>query len=413
MNPETIRIIDFWIGKPACAALTFLRRLGPAERSADLPPPRKIMFIKLIEQGATVLAYGAILRAIQKVGRNNVYFCVFEDNQEILRVLDVIPPENIFTVRNRGFMLFLRDILALLGKTRKLGIDTTIDMEFFTRAPAILAFFSGAKRRIGYHRFNSEVPYRGDLMTHRVQYSPYLHAAVSYRLLVEAADLDPEDLPQPKIRPGPDWIVRPKFIPDKDSLDRVRSIISAAAGSFPAGPIVILNPNAGDMLPIRKWPEARFIELGKKILEAFPEAAIAVTGSPSERAAAEEICAAIASPRAFSLAGKTKLRDLFELYTLSHILITNDSGPAHFASMTDINSIVLYGPETPLLFGPISERGHAVFKGLGCSPCVNVYNHRFTPCKVNRCMLAITVDEVFALVEDRLMSLSKRQMAKG
>ena len=38
------------------------------------------------------------------------------------------------------------------------------------------------------------------------------------------------------------------------------------------------------------------------------------------------------------------------LYTLSELLITNDSGPAHFASMTPITVITLFGPETPLLF---------------------------------------------------------------
>ena len=41
---------------------------------------------------------------------------------------------------------------------------------------------------------------------------------------------------------------------------------------------------------------------------------------------------------------------LMVLYTMCEILVTNDSGPAHFASLTPINVVTLFGPETPDLF---------------------------------------------------------------
>ena len=49
------------------------------------------------------------------------------------------------------------------------------------------------------------------------------------------------------------------------------------------------------------------------------------------------------------LAGKTTLRQVLVLYARSEILVTNDSGPAHFASMTPIHVVTLFGPETPAL----------------------------------------------------------------
>ena len=76
-------------------------------------------------------------------------------------------------------------------------------MEFYSRASAILAFLSGAKQRIGLHRFNSEGPYRGDLLTHRIQYNPYLHTAVQYHLLVEAIWSNPAQVPMMKVPPPP------------------------------------------------------------------------------------------------------------------------------------------------------------------------------------------------------------------
>ena len=106
--------------------------------------------------------------------------------------------------------------------------------------------------------------------------------------------------------------------------------------------------------------------------------------------------------RVRSVAGKTTLRDVLVLYTLAEVLVTNDSGPGHFASMTDIHNIVLFGPETPQLFGPLGENRHVLWAGLACSPCVNPYNHRFSPCQNNVCMQSITVDQVFAEVEAAL-----------
>jgi ADP-heptose:LPS heptosyltransferase len=70
--------------------------------------------------------------------------------------------------------------------------------------------------------------------------------------------------------------------------------------------------------------------------------------------------------------------------------------------MTDIHSIVLYGLETPALFGAIGGRSHIIHTGLACSPCVNAFNHRFSPCKNNLCMQSISVEEVYQAVHASL-----------
>ncbi len=46
--------------------------------------PRNILFIKLAEQGSTVLAAAAIQRAVDMVGRENVFLAVFAENRFIL-----------------------------------------------------------------------------------------------------------------------------------------------------------------------------------------------------------------------------------------------------------------------------------------------------------------------------------------
>ena len=189
-------------------------------------------------------------------------------------------------------------------------------------------------------------------------------------------------------------------------MQRVKQIVEREFGRRPEGPMILLNPNASDMLPLRKWPTEHFVTLGKMLLASHPDVFIAITGAPSEAESAREVCRLIGSDRVVCLAGKTTLRELLVLYTLAQILVTNDSGPGHFASMTNILSIVLYGPETPKLFGPIGGRGRVIYAKLACSPCVTVFNHRFSPCHNNICMQSIPVDAVYETVEDCLSGVT-------
>ena len=401
MRTQTIRVLDYWLGVPLCALLTACRRLL-GKRSTT---PRRILFLKFIEQGATVLAQDAIRRATLHAGRDNVFFCVFESNRAILDVLGVIPPENIVCIRDRRLGIFVIDFLRALATMRRRGIDTVIDMEFFSRASAIFAFLSGATTRAGLHRFTGELPYRGDLMTHRVQYNPHLHISLQYAVLVEAAMHDPVDEPLLKV-PAAEiaggQVAPPTFAPSAEEQTRISALIQEAGDASPADPVVLLNPNASDLLPLRKWERARFADLGRKILAMYPRARLVVTGAPAERVAAEQLCRDLNSPRVVSAAGRTSLRELLTLYTLANVLVTNDSGPAHFASLTPVHTVVLFGPETPLLFGSVAPATTVIWKQLACSPCVSVFNHRLSPCDNNLCMQLITVDEVFAAVDRAL-----------
>ena len=399
MRTTTIRFLDYWLGVPACAILTLVRRVLP-DRQAR---PQNILFLKFIEQGATVLAQDAIRRATNAVGRDNLYFCVFESNRAILDVLDTVPPGNVISIRDRGLVAFAIDFLKAAATVRRRRINTVIDMEFFSRASAIFAFLTGAAIRVGLHRFTGELPYRGDLMTHRVQYLPHLHIALQYSILVEAALHDPREVPMLKVplsQIGATPAPPPRFIPDPAELRRMRERFGDSAT-----PIVILNPNASDLLPLRKWQTEKFKALAERILAAYPSASIVLTGAPSERDAADRLCRELGSPRVISMAGQTSLRELLTLYSVADVLVTNDSGPGHFSSLTPVRAIVLFGPETPRLFGPLTPTSTVIWKELACSPCVSVFNHRLSPCTNNVCMQSITVDEVFAAVrsaaEDR------------
>jgi ADP-heptose:LPS heptosyltransferase len=145
----------------------------------------------------------------------------------------------------------------------------------------------------------------------------------------------------------------------------------------------------------------RYIELVRRILAAHDDVLVLITGAAGERDQAEHMAAQCANDRCVAFAGHTKLTELPALYELASLIVSNDSGPAHFAAASALPTIVLFGPETPTHYGPLGKP-IVLYAGLACSPCVSVYNSRKSACTDNVCMQAITVEQVFAAVESVL-----------
>ena len=162
--------------------------------------------------------------------------------------------------------------------------------------------------------------------------------------------------------------------------------------------LVLINPNAGDLFPHRRWMSARYCELIKRILLDYEDVFILITGSVDDHNNAVDLVAHVGNDRCVSFAGETDLGDLPSLYALSALMVTNDSGPAHIASAANLPTIVLFGPETPKLYGPLGT-ARSVYAGLACSPCATAYNHRKTACTDNVCMQSISVGVVFSEIK--------------
>jgi ADP-heptose:LPS heptosyltransferase len=388
MNIPLLQKIDRWVGVPLCFLLTLARRFF----GRPLPPgpaaARSILFIKLAEQGSTVLAGAAIARAVKMAGAQNVFFITFQENRFILDLLQLIPEENVITISRKTVFELASTTWRAMRRMRRLKLDAALDMEFFSRGSAIVASLSGARVRVGFHAFFGAGPYRGDLMTHRLLYNPHLHTSAMFQVLVEALGCDPAELPTLHFPPPSAAHVLAPFVPRPEETAVVRAMLGT-------GPLILLNPNASDLLPLRRWPGDRYVELARRLLAQFPEAQVGFTGAPEEAPETGRLVREVHSQRCICLGGRTTLRQLMVLYTLAEILVTNDSGPAHFAALTPIHVITLFGPETPALFAARTPRHQALWLGLGCSPCVNAYNNRQSPCRDNVCMTQITVEQVF------------------
>jgi ADP-heptose:LPS heptosyltransferase len=93
-----------------------------------------------------------------------------------------------------------------------------------------------------------------------------------------------------------------------------------------------------------------------------------------------------------------KLKALTALYNISTVLVTNDSGPAHFSAITPIRSLVLFGPETPRLYGGLGNT-ESITAELSCSPCVTAANQKNSACTDPICMRMITPERVLQSIQ--------------
>ena len=398
MNVRKMMRIDRWVGVPLCALASAWRRLAAPFAAPSSGPVKSIAFIKLAEQGSTVLAQTALLDAVRRVGRENVFMVVFDDNRFIVDVLDAIPYENVITVCSDSLLGMIPSALRALVRLRGMRLGAVVDLEFFARSSALLAFATAAPVRVGFHAFFGEGPYRGNLMTHRVRYNPHLHTTQTFAMLVAALDAPVEGLPRF------DWVPpRPTdapvcFAPQPGEVSEVEEILAKLTGQRVSPPLILLNANASDLLPLRRWDSDCYVELARRLIAAFPEVWIGFTGARDEAPVIGKLAAKGGRERCFSLAGQTTLRQLMVLYCLADVLVTNDSGPAHFASLTPIRTVTLFGPETPLRFAALTPRNKPLWAGIACSPCVSAVNNRQSACTNNVCMQRISVEQVFEAV---------------
>ncbi|MCE5328452.1 MAG: glycosyltransferase family 9 protein [Planctomycetaceae bacterium] len=397
MKMATMRLLDLVLGIPICVILTWTRRLTDCLRRTPCTQIKRIAVIKLSEQGSTVLALQGMNRLMARFGRENVYFVVFKQNRFILDVTEIVSPENILTLSATGLLPFLVGTIRLILHLRRLRIDAVINLEFFVRYAAAVSYLSGALVRIGQHSFDHRRRYCGNLFTHRVRHRPDLHTSQMFDILFDAVGAPAGDLPvAAAARPVSDDL--PRFHPLAGDLEAAKALLGLSLGCVPTAGLILMNPNSNDVLPQRQWPAENFVVLAQRLLVELPDIHIALTGTDKEQQVTEELAHRIGSGRCCSLAGLTTMRQLLTIYTLADALVTSDSGPAHFAALTPVNIVVIFGPETPKRFCSLSRRCHTIWLAMPCSPCFSAYNNCSSSCRDNLCMTRVSVEQVFDAV---------------
>jgi ADP-heptose:LPS heptosyltransferase len=399
MHIELMRVIDYWLGVPLCFLLSAADAMGRVMRITGRPVKnahRKMMFIKLSEMGAIILSYPLLARIKKDRPEADIFFITFQRNRDVFRLFPgLIKEENILTIRDSGPAAFITDTFRAIRRMRREKIDIIFDLEFFSRFTAILAYLSVAGKRIGFHRYNYEGLYRGNLLTHRVQYNPLMHISKSYLSLWQAGQERQKTSPELKEKIDDKDTVLPEIIPAQNELEKVINTLKGL-GIGRDNRVFLLNPGEG-MLPLREWPLENFVELSKKILKDKNNYVVLI-GTKEAAKKAEELLKRVNNEQCLNLVGKTEIADLPALFTVSAGLIANDCGLGHIAALSKIKKFIIFGPESPHVFGPLGVNNFIFYSGLACSPCLSALNHRKSSCRDNQCLKAISWESIYGLL---------------
>lgn len=399
MSVNLMRYIDYWLGIPLCFLLSLVNtawKIFHFKRREREVSPKKIIFIKLSELGAIVLAYPLLKRAKKENPGAELFFVTFEKNRGVFQLLgNIVEEDNILTIREDSIGVFIGDTFRLIRKIIKERVDIVFDLELFSRFTAILTFLSRADKKIGFYNYTFEGLYRGNFLTHRIQYNPLLHISKSYLSLWQTVHQEKKDSPEmEEIIEDKDITLPKAHLPSKTTKqmeDKLKEFGVTRKNKF-----FLLNPGE-ETLPLREWPLQNFVILSKRLLEDANNYII-LAGTESGFKKAELLHAQVSHERCLNFVGQTSLPQLLALFNLADALICNDCGLAHLASLASTKKFIIFGPETPKVFGPLGEDKWIIYSGLPCSPCLSALNNRESACRDNLCLKMIKPDHVYELI---------------
>jgi ADP-heptose:LPS heptosyltransferase len=398
MKLQTQRFIDRWAGQLLCGAVSAWVRFTSLFRA---PPqlaiaPKNILVILLSEMGSIVLA-GPMFAQLRRLYPDAaIHILQLKKNQEVTKLLQLTQPQYMHSLDDSSGGSLVGDILKVSVAMRRLSLDAVIDCELFSRVSALLSFSTGAPVRVGFTPHTQEGLYRGSFINHAIPYNPYQHISKQFLSLVDALD-SAGSMPRNKAAP-----IRNMPVDTELSVAFTRDELAAYGAKLLADHPVTNNKKlvlmyaGGGILPERAWPAEHYARVAQGLCAAG--FAVGLIGLKDDAQLAKELIAKIRNASCIDLTGYTRsIRELLMLFHACDLLITNDGGPGHFATLTPIQTMVFFGPETGKLYGPLGSRNKVLESGIACSPCLSAYNHRLTFCDGdNQCLKRIAPDPVLA-----------------
>jgi heptosyltransferase II len=147
--------------------------------------------------------------------------------------------------------------------------------------------------------------------------------------------------------------------------------------------------------PAKRWLPERFAEVALAITEhRAVQWVLFGTSADAERGAAIE---SALGAHCVNRIGQTTLEQLAEELGECALLLTNDTGTMHLATLIGVPVVAVFGSTEPRLTGPLGS-GHTILRHqVECSPCF------LRECPIDfRCMKEVSVNEVAAAVSAQL-----------
>lgn len=269
-----------------------------------------------------------------------------------------------------------------------LALIPRFEFDVFGAVP--LAYFSGARHRVGYTEHVSDYKAwenRGydQLLTHALpahdgaQHEVELNLDVLRLLGGTVEDRRVELWTTPEDEGAAEALLRAASVRDGEPL------VSLAFGALD---------------PKRRWPLERFADIGRRLHHAYG-ARLVILGGPDEKPDGQRLLGLL-GPIAVDAVGRTSLRETVALLRRCRLHVGNDTGTLHLAAAAGLSVVEISchpqggnptHPNAPERFHPWGVPHH-VLRPRAALPC-----REYCESTAAHCILGITVDMVEAAVQ--------------
>ncbi len=368
MNLQIIKYLDRYGGIFLCNLLGFFHKDKPL-----IENPKKILIMKFSGFGNIVLALPTIRAIRKKYPKSEIVFLTHTINKAVIEKESSINRIEIFDIA--GTLGTIQNILKLFESIKKENFDLVIDLEQFSRFSALVSFFSKAETKIG---FSTEGQGREKLYDIKIDYNNNQHTSKTFGDIAKKLNAL-IDFSNTKIS---------LTIQDKRNVDNLLKQKNILAKDVLVG----IHPGCGINNPKRKWQKEKFAKLADFLIEEYGYK-IFFTGTGKEDELIKEIQSMMENS-SVNFCNTTNIRESAELISRCKFFISNDTGPLHLASAMKIPVVSFFGPNTPLLYGPLGDNNLIFYKKMNCSPCTTNFNEKSTKCKHFKCINNISFEEV-------------------
>lgn len=251
----------------------------------------------------------------------------------------------------------IRESFEIVRKIK--GFDVVICPHVSARS-ALILFLAGIPMRVGFDR--SELPW---LFTHRLKHRWDMHEVDRNLKLLEPLGIK-------------DYERETHLVVEEDEKEKVRKKFNLPQD------FIVLSPFSH--FPLKEWYLEGWLELSRRI-----ELPVVVIGTERDRERAK-----VFEGKAINLVGKTSLRELVALLSLSKAVISCDSSPVHIANAVGVRALCIYTSTSPQ-YGFYPLKGAYLKPRLFCSPCSP--NPKACKTGTQSCLSAVSVKEVLEGLE--------------
>lgn len=381
---EILKFLDKWLGGfillligGVGRGLGFIKDKDPSSLS-----PRKILLIKLVGMGDLVLALPTFKAIKERFPQAELWLFTTPRGKEVVERHSWIEKILLLEVSEKNPF---RELFRVFKEIKKERFDLSVDLEHYYFFPPLLTLFSRIPHRAG---FFLPKRVRSLLYTLKVPYQVETHELKAFG---EVAKLLGKKIEERLIP-----------FPLREEEEKKVARILKKYGLFET-PWVIIHPGTSSTARVRRWRPQRWAEVIRWLKDKRIKTVL--TGRGEEREVINSILEFL-SPQekkwVINLVDGTSLGEFASLIKKTSLFLSVDTGPLHLASSMETRILGLFGPNTPLKWGPWGEGNHTIYKNFSCSPCTKQWLGKVCRCSTGECMDGITSQEVIEKIKQIL-----------